>query len=307
MPCCANCGKGEDESHKLKNCACKMVKYCTDNCQKAHRHKHKAVCKERLAELLEEELFKQPPPLEDCPICFLPLPSFNGNVDGTRYMNCCGKILCNGCCYANHKLNQKLSGDDKCPFCRSPAPKLDKEIVERLGKRIKAADAKAVHCQANYYLHGEFGFPQNIKKALELFQQSGELGYAPAYSNIGVAYIEGKYGVEKDEKKARHYFEIAALRGDAGARHNLGNLEVLVGQRATYPASSINKALKHYMIAVKVGCVQSLNRIRDLYKLGYAKKDFYAEALRCRQAYLLEIKSDQRDAAAAFNDEFLYY
>lgn len=26
---CANCGKGEEESHKLKICnACKMVKYC---------------------------------------------------------------------------------------------------------------------------------------------------------------------------------------------------------------------------------------------------------------------------------------
>ena len=35
---CANCGKGKEESGKLKACtACKMVKYCNRECQIAHR------------------------------------------------------------------------------------------------------------------------------------------------------------------------------------------------------------------------------------------------------------------------------
>ena len=39
---CANCGKGEEFNIKLKTCnACKMVKYCNSNCQRAHRPDHK--------------------------------------------------------------------------------------------------------------------------------------------------------------------------------------------------------------------------------------------------------------------------
>jgi len=48
-------------------------------CKKVHKKKHKKDCEEHLrlaaqraAELHDETLFKQPPPLyEDCPICFL--------------------------------------------------------------------------------------------------------------------------------------------------------------------------------------------------------------------------------------------
>jgi hypothetical protein len=36
--------------------------------------KHKKLCKQRAAELHDEALFKEPPPKEDCPICFLPMP-----------------------------------------------------------------------------------------------------------------------------------------------------------------------------------------------------------------------------------------
>ena len=69
---CANCGKGEEESHKLKHCiACKMVKYCNRECQIAHRPQHKKECRRRAAELHDEELFKQPlPEYGDCPISF---------------------------------------------------------------------------------------------------------------------------------------------------------------------------------------------------------------------------------------------
>ena len=40
---------------------------------------------------------------------------------------------------------------------------------------------------------------------------------------------------------------------------------------------------------------------------GHATKDHYANALRSRQAYVNEIKSDQRDKAAAFRDGYRYY
>jgi len=50
---CANCGKGEEHSNKLKTCtACLSVKYCSRDCQAAHRKQHKKACKQRAAEYI---------------------------------------------------------------------------------------------------------------------------------------------------------------------------------------------------------------------------------------------------------------
>ena len=86
---------------------------------------------------------------------------------------------------------------------------------------------------------------------------------------------------------------------DAAARYNLGVLEGHAG--------NMSRALKHHTIAVGVGYSDSLELIKQMYKDGKATKDDYAEALRSYQSYLVEIKSAQRDEAAAFNDGYKYY
>ena len=92
---CANCGK---EGSDLNICnKCKMVKYCNVACKKKHKSKHKKKCDRRVAELHEEELFKDHPPNEDCPICFIRLPLETGE---STYYPCCGMIICDGCSYA---------------------------------------------------------------------------------------------------------------------------------------------------------------------------------------------------------------
>ena len=58
-----------------------MVTYCNASCKKKHRSKHKKACDRRVAELHDEELFKEHPPTDDCPICFLPLPVNAGEMD----------------------------------------------------------------------------------------------------------------------------------------------------------------------------------------------------------------------------------
>ena len=83
------------------------------------------------------------------------------------------------------------------------------------------------------------------------------------------------------------------------ARHNLGVEEWKVG--------NMDRALRHYMIAVKDGNSGTLKCIKMLYSNGDATKDDYAKALRSYQAYLDEIKSDQRDEAAACKDYWKYY
>jgi len=139
---CANCGKGEEESIRLKKCgACMSERYCSAACQKAHRPQHKKECKKRAAELHDEALFKKPPPLEDCPICFLTLPSLE---TGKKYNGCCGKVICSGCICAG-----ALVGDDElCPFCRTPAVTSDEEVINRLKKRIEVGDPIAMHALA---------------------------------------------------------------------------------------------------------------------------------------------------------------
>ena len=49
----------------------------------------------------DDELFKDPPPKEDCPICMQPMPYASGLCGvNISYMSCCGMIMCNGCVFA---------------------------------------------------------------------------------------------------------------------------------------------------------------------------------------------------------------
>ena len=105
--------------------------------------------------------------------------------------------------------------------------------------------------------------------------------------------------MEIDKKKANHYYKLAAIGGNIVARYNLGNNE----QRA----GNMNRALKHFMSAAEEGEPISLKKIQKLYTNGHATKDDYAKALRAYQAYLAEIKSTQRDAAAAARANYRYY
>jgi len=90
-----------------------------------------------------------------------------------------------------------------------------------------------------------------------------------------------------------------SLGGSIKARHILGVFEERAGNH--------RRALKHYMIAAGYGDYNSLKKIQGLYKEGHATKEVYAEALRYYQSYLDEIRSDQRDEAAAANDRWKYY
>ena len=63
----------------------------------------------------------------------------------------------------------------------------------------------------------------------------------------------------------------------------------------------------HWMIAATDGDLGSLKKVKSMYRDGLATKDDYAKTLRSYQAYLDDIKSDQRDEAAAAKDIYKYY
>ena len=140
---CANCGKGEESSGDLKACtACKLVKYCNRECQIAHRPQHKRDCKKRAAELYDKQLFKEPPPREECPICMLPLP-----LDGSTFHPCCGKLICDGCIYAmtieGVRKGTKKEEMGMCAFCRTLRPISNEEKVKRLKGQMEKDNAMA--------------------------------------------------------------------------------------------------------------------------------------------------------------------
>jgi hypothetical protein len=146
--CCAACGIAalalDNVNVKLKKCGCKLVQYCSVDCQKNHRPQHKRVCKKRLAEIRDDELFTQPEISQygECPICCLPIPIDDNK---SKLNSCCCKIFCNGCNYANKKREWEQGLEYKCPYCREPVPDTEEEIDENLMRRIKANDPIALN------------------------------------------------------------------------------------------------------------------------------------------------------------------
>ena len=286
---CANCGKGEECSGDLlKSCtACKMVKYCNRECQIAHRPQHKKSCKKRAAELYDEKLFGEPPPREECPICFLPLPLENSF---TIFESCCGKDICNGCVYAMFETggkNMKL-----CPFCKTPQPTSHEEELKRFEKLMEKGNVDAINQLASYYTDGVMGLPQDNEKSNELLIKAVKLGHGGAYYNLGNAYFFGR-GMAIDKLKAKYYWELATMNGCVEARHNLGLSEKYAGNQ--------QRAYKHLILAAKAGYKESLDEVKEGYIKELVTKDEYAQALRAYQKLQDETKSDMRDKARANN------
>ena len=84
---------------KLRDCtACRLVKYCGVDHQKAHHKQHKKACKKRAADLKDERLYSQGherPEGDFCPICTQPIPFPMDKHSSIS--SCCMKMICNGC------------------------------------------------------------------------------------------------------------------------------------------------------------------------------------------------------------------
>jgi len=283
MSACACCGK-EGNSDEMNTCnKCKMVKYCNAACKKKHRSKHKKKCERRVAEIFDEQLFKEPPSPEECPICMIPLPHISESP--SDFQTCCGKRICNGCIYAM----EMSEGEDLCAFCRTPTTTSNEKNVKRVKKLMDKGNAMGYNLLAGAYDLGERGLPRDERKANELWLKAGELGCAMAYYNLAESYNRGA-GVEIDKNKAKHYWELAAMNGHILARIDLGYLEL--------EADNFDQALKHWIIAAKAGHEDSLDNVTKVFKGGVISKDEYEATLRAHHERRMEMKSDTRDKAA---------
>ena len=284
MMFCASCGTAGSDDIKLKNCtACYLVKYCSVKCQKDHRSKHKKECKKRAAELHNEILFKQPESnhLGDCPICCLPVPL---DPSKSTLNSCCCKYICNGCSYANKRREVEGRPEERCPFCRKVPPETEEEFVEQLMKRVKANDPVAM-CDMGRDKYDE----GDHISAFDYWTKAAALGNAHAHFQLSTLYYVGK-GVEKDITKQLHHLEQAAIGGHPDARYNLGYLEMKNGQ--------YDRAVKHLIIAAKLGLDDSLDSLKLAYRDGHVSKEDFDAALRGCQAAIEATKSPQRVEAA---------
>jgi hypothetical protein len=302
--CCAECGK-EEGGVSLKMCkSCMSVKYCNAICQRKHWPKHKKDCKRRAAELRDEMLFKEPPPKEDCPICFLPMPVrlFScaslpdatilsvpiydyamaneelEKMDTATYYLCCGKSICKGCDYSC-----AVSGnDDKCPFCNTEINGTDEEGVEYLTKRVGVNDPGATCLLAYYYLHGLKGLQQDHSRAIELYTTSANLGFSQAHNNLAGIYSEGG-----DMKKAKFHFEAAAMAGHEMARNNLACLEAQSG--------NMERAIKHWIIGASAGEYLSMQALLTCFEEGVVSRESIDSTLEAYNNSCAEMRSEARD------------
>ena len=331
---CANCGRRSGDEGgfiKLKNCtACRLVKYCGVECQKAHRKQHKKACKQRAAELkgammicgaCERELPEGSFSVEQrgrrqssriCTECVVggnqlalmkkgrarseedecPICQLLSPLDSDQssFSVCCMKLVCNGCILAALKREMR-----DCPFCRTPTPD-ESAVVAMVQKRVNAGDPVAIHHLGRAYHWGHWGLEKDMTRAIESWKRAAELGLKEAHYDLGCLHSNGTGG-EKDKANALRHWEAAAIRGEFNARFILGCEELVAG--------SYDLALQHFMISANMGHDSSLKKIKQMIMHGIATKADYAEALRGHQSAVEEMQSPDRDEAATLGLEKL--
>jgi tetratricopeptide (TPR) repeat protein len=288
---CANCGIAQVDEIKLKDCdGCDLVKYCGDNCREEHREQHEDECKKRARKLHDDDLFTLPDGthLGECPICFLPMPL---DQRKSLFNTCCSKMICMGCIIAQtSSINDQLNAS-RCPFCREPAPDgspedINEESRSRLLERVKANDPAAMReWGRRHYNEGDYD------SAFDYYTKASELGDIDAHCLLGHMYWMGE-GVEKDEKKVVYFLEKAAIGGHAYARNVLAAMELNDGRT--------ERAVKHLIIAAKLGCETSMKDLWWYFKDGNINKEDLDATLRAHQAAVDATKSSERTFAEVF-------
>ena len=263
----------------------------------------KPACKLRAAELRDEALFKDPLPMEECPICFLPMPinlincitlppatissvpiyDFAiANEELEEYFSCCGKTICQGCV---HSFNQTGNDDKngKCAFCNSDRNNTKEERVQEMMRRVNANDPNSICMLANSYHRGLNGFQQDQTKTIELYVRAAELGSSKAYGHLGNIYREGG-----NMKKAKFHNEEGAMAGHEMARNNLGVIE--------YNSGNVERAVKHWTIAASAGEYLAMHHLKLCFERGHVSRESVSSTLEAYNNSCKEMRSEARDA-----------
>ena len=237
---------------------------------------------ERASAIPDDILFKHPESshLGDCPICFLPMPL---DPKLFTFQACCGQLLCDGCSHAHSMCEIERGGERKCPFCRDLAPTTGEEYKQRLLRRVEVNDPTALKNIGHMSYEEE-----DYENAFQYWTRAAEAGNEPVHFDLGMLYMSGKF-VGKDKNKCISHLERAAIRGHVDARYALGYLE--------WESGRFDRGVKHWIISASFGNDESIQQLKECYKLGHVSKDDFAKALRAHHAAVDAMKSPQREKA----------
>ena len=153
-----------------------------------------------------------------CPICF-------GDWDVNdmsllcHIRPCCCRLVCSTC-------SDKISDDEPCPLCRTPAPRSDAEELARIRRHVENEVPEAISLLANCYERGRLGLVKNEKKAAKIYKRGVELGNVSSMVQLGTAYAHGAGVKEEDKEKAMKLWRMAADRGSAMAQAKVSSLVI---------------------------------------------------------------------------------
>jgi TPR repeat protein len=158
-------------------------------------------------------------------------------------------------------------------------------------KRVEANDPNAL-CRMGALRYHE----GDNDSAVEYYKKAAGLGDAAAHYELGLLYtnLDGQ-AVEEDEEKMVHHWEKAAIGGHPKARYCLGRVEEAIG--------NIERAVKHFIIAAKLGHEGSMKELWKYYSAGNITKENLDATLRSHQSAIDATKSLQREEAEAFHQQ----
>lgn len=240
----------------------------------------------------DDVLFSQPDSSHhgECPICFLPL---SLDTEKSVVKSCCTKMICQGCVWMNYVTNyhHDIMKARACPFCREQSSN-DKETTnKRRMIRAKAGDRAAIR-----EIGGQYFTKKDYPNAFKYWSKAAKLGDLHAHYQLGCMY-SGYCGVQRDDEKKLYHLETAAIGGHPFARHNLACVE---GSEGNY-----ERAVKHLIIAAKIGCEDSMKKLWKSFREGHISKEGLDDALRGHQAAIKATENEQRKAGElAFRQSF---
>jgi len=230
---------------------------------------------------------------DECPICLIPLPL---KEDEIQFMVCCGKRICIGCRYKQTISEIKRDRekgvqkhDIKCAFCCQSSPT---NRIKALKKLMKKNNIQSFIQMSTHYKRGG-GVIQSDTRALEMYIRAAELGdSARAYGMIGHYYIEGTV-VEQNKSKAIEFYEVAAKKQSVFAHVMLAGFH---GEN-----EKMDESIKHLRVLASAGSQEAVDGLMMAYKEKLLSKEQLTQTLQAFQASNDEMKSKDRDDARAFN------
>ena len=253
-----------------------------------------ALVKKLEEELKGADLFAPPPPMDDCPICLVPL-SRGATTATSTFQACCGKIICFGCYKANEIIVENQSEiAHTCPFCRAPETTGEQYFLQLETRAQKHPDACLALGEA--YIKGHYGNSKDELKALDCWIRAAELGDATSCAAISRRYDTAESILPMNKKRSVLFARLGALRGDLWGRYNIGIAEDEDGNHEI--------AIRHWKIAAECGNQLSLDHLKDIFNTGGPGKEFISKGdmdkiyRLCHEAQE-EVRSEEREKYVA--------